>query len=291
MVQPLDPTSPREIVSFFTQHSLSPHRKLGQNFLVDANIVRKITSAAEIEQGDAVIEIGPGAGALTLDMARAGANILALEIDRGLVRFLSELLEPWQSVKVVCQDALNVKWLSLINAHFAAGSAVKLVSNLPYNISGPLMYALFRERFPFKSAVLMFQKEVAQRLVAQPGDSNYGGLSVLCSYYTTSKILFEVSNNVFWPRPSVGSAVLRLEPREQMLNFEEEQLFWKLVAGVFQQRRKTILNSISRTFSWPKEQSADFLSQAGIDLAVRPEQLSAEKFATLIGLVYNGYIK
>jgi 16S rRNA (adenine1518-N6/adenine1519-N6)-dimethyltransferase len=282
-----DVTSPRVIRELFEHYGLNPRRQFGQNFLIDGNIVNKILAAVEIAESDAIIEIGPGAGALTIAMARTGASVIAFEIDHGLARLLKDLLQPWPNVRVIEKDALKIKWQDLIDSYFATGASVKLVSNLPYAISGPFMYALFKEKMPFKSAVLMFQKEVAQRLVADPGDSDYGGISVFSRYYAEGKVLFDVSNNVFWPRPKVGSAVLKLKPRRRELSSGEEALFWHLVQGVFQQRRKTMLNNMTRLFPHARMQLPDLMAETSIDPAIRPEQLTADQFAMLARIIYN----
>lgn len=283
-------TSPRELMALFKQYGLSPRRPLGQNFLIDANIVEKITAAVEAKEKDAIIEVGPGAGALTLNLAKTGAELIILEIDRGLVRLLTDLLKPWPRVKIIEGDALNADWNALAGS-FIADSAAKLVSNLPYNISGPFMYGLFKAGFPFKSAVLMFQKEVARRLVARPGDSEYGGLSVICSYYTDGKMLFNVSKNVFWPRPKVDSAVIRLKPRKRILTYDEEKIFWKVVQIAFQQRRKTLLNSLTGFLSGSREGAAGIFTEAAIDPGARPEQLTMQQFAKLALITYNYHSK
>lgn len=282
-----DVTSPRVLMELFKRYGLQPHRQFGQNFLIDANIVRKITAAAEIQEGDTVIEVGPGAGALTLSLARLGADVVALEIDRGLVRMLEDIFQPWPSVRIIARDALEVNWKDLFGAHFSAGARVKLISNLPYFISGPFMYNLFKERFPFISTVLMFQKEVARRLVADPGDRDYSGLSVLSRYYTEGRVLFDVSNNVFWPRPKVGSSVIKLQPRFRELCNEEEEHFWFIVQGVFQQRRKTIFNNMARLFPHLRADLTSILAEASIDPGFRPEQLTANQFAKMARIIYN----
>lgn len=282
-----DITSPRKLGELFRDYGLQPRRHLGQNFLIDGNIALKIVGAAEIKKGDAVLEIGPGAGALTLSMARLGARITVLEIDRGLVRLLKDLFESWAQVEILELDVLKADW-GLLTESFEAGSgAVKLVSNLPYNISGPFMYNLFKAGFPFAEAVLMFQKEVAMRLVAGPGDHDYGALSVLSSYYCRGKILFEVSRNVFWPRPKVGSAVLKLQPRLRELSAGEEEMLWVIVRGLFQQRRKTILNNMSRLFNLSRARLVELLGEVPLSPAARPEELSVSQFAKLARIIYN----
>ncbi len=282
-----DVTSPREVMALFKEYGLQPHKRLGQNFLIDGNTARKITAALDVKAGEPVIEVGPGAGALTVLLARSGADLLALEVDRGLAAMLENILKPWPRAKVIIRDALKADWTGLIRDHFAAGFPVKLISNLPYVISGPFMYSLFEAGFPFHTAVLMLQKEVAQRLVAKPGDSNYGGLSVLSSYYTRGKILFNVSANVFWPRPTVGSSVLKLQPREPLLAAGEEELFWQIVQGVFLQRRKTMQNNMARLFPSIRGRLNDVFEYASVKPSDRPEHLSAEQFAKVSRIAYN----
>ncbi len=286
MAEKPNPASPKEVISLFRRYGLQPSRRLGQNFLIDANIVRKVVAAAEIKRNDAVIEVGPGAGALTVALAETGADLLVLEIDHGLIQLLRDLLRPWPAVKVCHADVLKVSW-SRLNAGFGPGRAVKLISNLPYNISGPFVYDLLKENFPFSAAVLMFQKEVAGRLVAGPEDEEYGGLSVLCRYYTRSEKLFDVSRNVFWPRPNVDSTVVRLRPRERELPVKVEPLFWQFVQGAFQQRRKTLLNNMIRLYPLTRNTLEEILEEAEIDPVARPEELRPEQFAKLTLITYN----
>ncbi len=283
-------TSPRELVKLFEQYGLKPARQLGQNFLVDGNIVRKIVEALEVAPGDYVVEVGAGAGALTLTLAKPGVKLTVFEVDSGLVRLLKDILPQKPEIDIYHKDVLKVRWRD-ITGSFNSAQSHKLVSNLPYNISGPFMFALFKEGFPFNRAILMLQKEVAMRLVAGPGDNDYGSLSVLCHYYTEGKILFQVSKNVFWPSPKGGSAVIELRPRNRMLSAAEEPLLWELVQGVFRQRRKTILNSLQHTCAYSRDQAAALLEKASIDPAVRPEELTVEQFAMLARITYNYFSK
>lgn len=282
-----DVTSPRVLRELLELRGLAPHRQWGQNFLIDANIAKKIVAAIEAETGDAVIEVGPGAGALTALLARNGAEVVALEIDRGLVALLEDLLEPFVNVKVLNHDALAVCWKDLMAAHFRDAQRVRLVSNLPYVISGPFMYSLFREGFPFAAAVLMLQKEVAFRLVAKPGGNDYGALSVLSAYYCHGEVLFSVGENVFWPKPKVGSAVLRLIPRVRLLPEKLENHFSLMVQGLFRQRRKTIFNNMIAYFGFDRHLAQSLLEEAEIEISDRPERLSVEQFALLARITYN----
>ena len=282
-----DLTSPRRLLLFLEQRGLRPRRGWGQNFLIDGNIARQIVEAAELFPGDAAVEIGPGAGALTAILARRGIPLLALELDRGLAAALEEMLQPFPQVRVLHQDAMKVKWRELIEGYFGPGAAPVLIANLPYQISGPLLYNLFKENFPFKKAVLMFQKEVAARLVAAPGSDSYGALSVFCRYYTDAEILFPVSRQVFWPRPQVDSAVVKLQPRPRLLEAGEEELFWQIVQASFRQRRKMLANSLGGVFSGGREELLVILRRAGIEPQARAEELSAEQFAKIARIAYN----
>ncbi len=282
-----DVTSPRVLRELFELRGLAPHRQWGQNFLIDANIAKKIVTSIEAEPGDAVIEVGPGAGALTALLARGGVRVVALEIDRGLVAMLKDLFGAVPDLKVLNQDALTVCWHTLITEHFQGSQLIRLVSNLPYVISGPFMYSLFKEGFPFASAVLMLQKEVACRLVAKPGASDYGALSVLTAYYCHGEVLFSVGENVFWPRPKVGSAVLRLFPRERLLTEKLESHFSLMVQGLFRQRRKTILNNMTEYFGFDRHLAHSLLEEAEIVSSERPERLNVEQFAKLARITYN----
>ena len=287
MSRQVDVTSPRILRELFEQYGLSPHKRWGQNFLIDANIVRKIISALEVGSGDLVIEVGPGAGALTFALSEKGCKVVAVEIDSGLALMLVALLSGRPNVKVLRQDALQVNWKSLIQDNFEAGQPVRLVSNLPYVISGPFMFAIFKESFPFYSATLMLQKEVAQRLVAKPGDSDYGALSVISAYFCRGKILFEVKPGVFWPRPKVGSAVLSLTRRKRVLNVDEERWFINLVQILFRQRRKMILNNMIGFDDLSRQEASYWLEAVEIDPSVRPEDVEPLQFAMLARITYN----
>lgn len=280
-------TSPREVIFYLEQYGLKPSRGMGQNFLIDGNTVKKIIAIAGIEHESAVVEVGPGLGALTVAMALHKARIVALELDYGLTRLLQDLLSVFPTVKVVQGDALKIDWTYLVKEYFGDGSPVILISNLPYNISSPFLYGLFKQNFPFSGAVLMFQKEVAERIVARPGSGNYGALSVLSQYYTEGKIDFIVSRRVFWPRPGVDSAVVKLERRHRALSAGEEVYFWKIVQGVFQQRRKNLVNGLLNLFPWPREIATDILCRAGVEPSSRPETLAVAEFANLTRIIYN----
>lgn len=282
-----DLTSPRELQLYLEQRGLRPRRGWGQNFLIDGNIARKIVDAAALCPGDAVVEIGPGAGALTGILARRGLPVIALEVDRGLADALGELLHPFPAVKVMRKDALEADWAELQESRFGSTEHGVLISNLPYYISGPLLYQLFRQKFPFKKAVLMLQKEVAERLTAAPGSSAYSALSVFCRYFTVSRALFPVSRHVFWPAPGVDSAVVEMQRRSRQLGAGEEALLWEIVQASFQQRRKMLINSLGSAGFSTREELLSVLHQAEIDPRARAETLTTAQFAKMARITYN----
>jgi len=282
-----DLTSPRVLRELLKERSLSPKRQWGQNFLIDANIAHKIAASLEAVPGREAIEIGPGAGALTKTLLDKGYRVLALEIDRGLVSLLEEIFMGNGQIQIRQADVLKVNWQELLQEHSAFNNLPKLISNLPYVISGPFIYSILKEALPFSIVVLMLQKEVAWRLVATPGSPDYGALSVICRYYAYGRVLFEVSSNVFWPKPKVGSAVIQLLPGRRSLAPEEEPLFRAIVQGVFQQRRKTIFNNLARLFPDLRDQIDSFCSASGITPTSRPEELDVEQFAKLSRIIYN----
>lgn len=279
-------TSPRHLRDLFAARGLSPHRSRGQNFLVDANVARKIVSAIPGDGKEPLVEVGPGAGALTLLLAHLEAPLLALELDHGLAALLDEMLQSRPCCHVLREDALKFNWDKM--GHFFPGlPPAGLVANLPYNISAPFMYKLFRASFPFSYAVLMFQREVARKLVTGPGTAGYGSLSVFCHYYTRGEVLFNVSRNVFWPRPNVDSAVVRLIPRQKRPDPGDEAFFWSLVNFLFRQRRKTLRNNLGAFLAGRRDLLPEVFRSAELDPQARPEQLSVEQFAKLSAIIYN----
>lgn len=282
-----DLTSPRSLRLYLTERNLRLQRGRGQNFLVDGNVARKIVDAAELCSGDRVVEIGPGAGALTAILARRSMRVVALELDRGLAVALAEQLRPFTHVNVLQLDALKAKWAELNRVYFGAGAEVNLISNLPYNISGPFLHALFKQNFPFIKAVLMFQREVAARLIAEPGSPSYGALSVFCRYYAPAEMLFPVSRHVFWPSPKVDSAVVKMQPRHGGLDAGQEKLFRQIVQAAFQQRRKKLANSLGKALFRTREEFLSVIQPAGVDPDVRAETISMEQFAKIAQIAYN----
>lgn len=287
MVELPDLTSLRGLRRYLEENKLQPRRSMGQNFLIDRNIAVKIVDAAGLEEGDPVVEIGPGAGALTAVLARRRLPVVAVELDRGLAAALEKMLRSCPNVSILQEDALKIDWIALLKRRFSTASGVTLISNLPYNISTPLLYSLYKQGLPFKKAILTFQKEVALRLTAEPG-GNYGALSVLSRYYASPEILFPISRSSFWPQPEVDSAVVSIAPRHRCeLGAEEEALFWRIVQAAFQQRRKMIANSLRPLGLGSRSELVFLLREAGINPEDRAEALSAVQFAKITRIAYN----
>ena len=251
------------------------NKKLGQNFLIDEHVVNSIVEAAGIKPGDAVLEVGPGIGTLTQGLAEAGANVTAVEIDRRLIEVLSKTLEGYENVRVVYGDILKVDVAKEIGA-----ANYKVVANLPYYITTPIIMGLLESKMPIDVLVTMVQKEVAQRMVATPGTKDYGSLSVAVQYYTKAEIAFIVKPDSFIPAPKVDSAVIRCTRLEKPPVQVNEKIFFRVVKAAFAQRRKTLSNTL-KTTGVPAETVKLILANAGIDGNRRGETLTMEEFATL----------
>ena len=250
-------------------------KKLGQNFLIDEQVVRNIVNAAGIQQGDAVLEIGPGIGTLTQGLAEAGADVTAVEIDRRLIEVLAKTLEGYDNIRVVHGDILRIDI-----AKEVAAPCYKVVANLPYYITTPIIMGLLEARMPIDVLVTMVQKEVAERMVAVPGTKDYGSLSVAVQYYTKPEIMFKVPPTSFIPPPAVDSAVIRCTVREKPPVEVNERVFFRVVKAAFAQRRKTLSNTL-KTTGVPAETLRVILEKAGIDGTRRGETLSLEEFAAI----------
>ena len=264
-------------------------KKFGQNFLIDPHVLAKITAAADLHPDEAVIEVGPGIGTLTQELAEGAGKVLAIEIDRHLVEVLKKTLAPYPNVTVISRDVLEVS-AEEMRKMTAPYEKVKMVANLPYNITSPLVMKILEEA-PFVSQmVLMVQEEVARRMQAAPGTKDYGSLSVAVQYYAEPEIAAFVPLNCFYPRPKVGSCVISLRRRsEPGAEVKDEALLFAVVRAVFNQRRKTLLNSLSNGLAerFTKEQVGNALTAAGVDPAQRGETLSLNSFAMIANSLYN----
>ncbi|WP_449024375.1 16S rRNA (adenine(1518)-N(6)/adenine(1519)-N(6))-dimethyltransferase RsmA [Peptostreptococcus stomatis] len=269
------------------KHGFKFTKSLGQNFLIDDNIVDKIVAGAGIGPGDKIIEVGPGIGTLTREMASRAQNLMAVEIDKNLIPILEDTLEDYDNVKIVNEDIIKADIRGLIDENLGGGP-VKLVANLPYYITTPIIMRFLEENINVTDIVVMVQKEVAERMNAQPGGKDFGALSVAVQYYCDTEIVAKVPRHLFVPQPNVDSIVIALRVRpERKYKVDDEDLYFKVVKAAFGQRRKTLLNSISSMGNLAKDQVKEALEEAGIDPKRRGETLSLDEFAILSNVIGN----
>jgi 16S rRNA (adenine1518-N6/adenine1519-N6)-dimethyltransferase len=276
----IDLTSPVQLMELFRRFGFRPRKRFGQNFLVDRNVLNKILDAADIHEGDAVLEVGPGAGTLTLALAERGAKVIAVEVDRDLVAILSEVSPD---AEIINADILSLNLPQFLKDHFGE-SKVKVLGNLPYYITSPIIVEMLTAGSQIERIVLMVQKEVAVRLGACPGTKDFGSMSVFVQYYSEVEIIAHVSRNIFLPPPDVSSTIVRLTPRERPpVDVPSDELFFDVVHCAFGQRRKTLLNSLSdcQALGLTKEQISQVLHAARIEPSRRAETLSLEEFASI----------
>ena len=277
-----NPTRTRAILE---KYGLSAKKSLGQNFLTDPNVLLNIVDAAEVSPEDDVIEVGPGIGSLTEQIAKRAHHVLAFEIDRNLMNVLDETLSPYDNITVVNQDVLKANVNEEVENHLDGKRRLKLVANLPYYITTPILKTFMASILPIDKMVVMMQKEVAERLTAQPGDKEYGSLSVVVQYRMNTQIEFDVSSKVFVPRPKVDSAIVSLTPRADWeVMPEDDKDFFKTVNGCFMHRRKNIWNNMQGLYGKEPEIKAkiqNVLDDLGIDPQVRPERLTVLDFIKL----------
>jgi len=269
-----------DIRRILADHGVAPLKKLGQNFLADENIINKIAEAA-VPEGGNVLEIGPGMGALTCALAKRAKKVVAIEIDSGMVEVLKETLAPYDNVTVIHGDFLKQDVAALLKEQFDETPAV--AGNLPYYITSKCIMSVLEAEVPFLSFTAMVQREVADRLAAEPGDSDYGALTAAVSYFGGADMLFTVSPNCFYPAPDVESAVVKICPGEKPdVPFAA---YSKAVRTLFAMRRKTVLNNAKAGFALSGDAAKELLEQAGINPAARAETLGKEDFARLARLI------
>ena len=274
--------SPRETIEVLQKYGFRFQKKYGQNFLIDPHVLDKIVAAAGITEEDFVVEIGPGIGTLTQYLAYGARKVCAVEIDRNLIPILSDTLEGWDNVTVINQDILKLDLTALAEER-NGGRPVKIVANLPYYITTPIIMGLFEQHVPVESITVMVQKEVADRMKAGPGSKDYGALSLAVQYYAEPYLAANVPPNCFIPRPQVGSAVIRLDGRKNKISVADEALMFRLIRASFQQRRKTLLNGLrnDKTLPFRKEELEEALEGCGLPAGIRGEALTLEQFAAL----------
>ncbi|WP_413627657.1 16S rRNA (adenine(1518)-N(6)/adenine(1519)-N(6))-dimethyltransferase RsmA [Fructilactobacillus vespulae] len=278
-------------LAILNKFNLSAKKSLGQNFLNDLNVLHGIVDAAEITSEDNVIEIGPGIGALTEQLAKRANQVVAFEIDQNLLPVLEDTLYQYQNVTILNQDFLKANLPEVIAAHFNDDRPVKIVANLPYYITKPILLNILRGPVKYENLVFMMQREVADRLCAKPNDHDYGSLSVITQYLNDVEIAIEVSNKAFIPAPKVDSAVVKLSPQtaRQVVAFDEKA-FFGFVHGCFMHRRKTLWNNLQGLFGKQpevKEQVELVLEQLNIKKSIRPQGLSVTDFVTMANAFHN----
>lgn len=274
------PTATREIIN---KYSFAFQKKFGQNFLIDSNILENIVDAAEITKDDFVLEIGPGIGTMTQYLCEAAGQVVAVEIDKMLIPILQETLSEYDNVEVINQDVLKVDIKSLAEEK-NGGKPIKVVANLPYYITTPIIMGLFESGVPIESITIMVQKEVADRMQTGPGSKDYGALSLAVQYYAQAKVMLTVSAQCFMPRPNVDSAVIKLtRHKEPTVDVKDEKLMFKIIRASFNQRRKTLVNGLKNSpeLSFSKEEIVDGIAAIGKPETIRGEALTLEEFAEL----------
>ena len=268
----------KEIVN---KHNFKFSKSLGQNFLIDDNVIDKILAGSRLSETDKIIEVGPGIGTLTREMGKTAQNVVAIEIDKTLIPILKETLADLDNVEVVNEDILKVDIQGLINEKLDGGP-VKLIANLPYYITTPIVMKFLEEDIPVTDIVVMVQKEVADRMNAKPSTKDYGALSVAVQYYCDTEIVAKAPRHMFVPQPNVDSIVIGLHVRsERKYKVDNEDIFFKTVKASFGQRRKTLLNSLGGLGFLTKDQIKEALQAANIDSKRRGETLSIDEFANL----------
>lgn len=275
--------TPKRTKEILTKYGFSFKKSLGQNFLIDTNILTRIVDVANVMEKSGVIEIGPGIGALTEQIAKRVDKVLAFEIDQRLIPILNETLAPYSNIAIINEDILKADVKKAIEEHFRDDQDICIIANLPYYVTTPILMKLLEERLPIRNIVVMVQKEVADRISAKPNSKDYGSLSIAAQYYSHTEVMFTVPKTVFIPQPNVTSAILRLTIREKpIVQVDDEAFFFSVVRATFEQRRKTILNNLSRAFPLlEKSEWHRFLTDLNIDPKRRGETLSMEEFAYL----------
>ncbi len=264
------------------KYEFSFKKNFGQNFLVDERVLDKIINAADIGENDLIIEVGPGIGTLTQAMAKKAGKVVSVEIDRTLVPILEELLEDYDNIEIINEDILKVDLKALIEKH--KGMNVKMVANLPYNITTPIIMTILEKHIPMESLTVMIQKEVAYRMNAEPSTKDYGSLSLMTRYYCEPYLVANVPPNCFMPRPNVDSAVIRLTILDKPpVEVKDESFLFEFIKAAFSQRRKTLVNCIynSGIMKMSKEEIAALLRSLGYDERIRGESLTLQDFARL----------
>lgn len=279
--------NPQNTIEVIQKYEFKFQKKFGQNFLIDTHVLDKIIRAANITKDDMVLEIGPGIGTMTQYLAEAAGKVIAVEIDKNLIPILEETLGDYDNVRVINEDVLKVDLKKLADEE-NGGRPVKVVANLPYYITTPIIMGLFENGVPLESITVMVQKEVADRMQTGPGNKDYGALSLAVQYYAEPYIVANVPPNCFMPRPKVGSAVIRLTRHAKPpVEVKDEKLMFDIIRASFNQRRKTLANGLNNSdkLNFSKEKITEVIEQLGRGASVRGEALTLEEFARLTNLL------
>lgn len=275
--------NPKNTIEILNKYKFVFQKKFGQNFLIDEHVLSKIIRSAEITEDDFVVEIGPGIGTLTQYLAASAREVAAIEIDDALIPILEDTLSAYDNVTVIHEDVLKVDLCKLAEEK-NGGEPIKVVANLPYYITTPIIMGLFENHVPVESITIMVQKEVADRMKTGPGSKDYGALSLAVQYYAKPELVANVPPNCFMPRPRVGSAVIRLTRHTEVpVEAEDEKLMFQIIRASFNQRRKTLVNGLANAPEphIPKEITTEVLEEMGLSASVRGEALTLAQFAEL----------
>ena len=279
---------PANTIAVLQKYKFNFQKKFGQNFLIDTHVLEKIIESAGVTKDDFVLEIGPGIGTMTQYLCESAREVVAVEIDKNLIPILEETLSAYDNVTVVNQDILKLD-INAIAQEKNGGRSIKVVANLPYYITTPIIMGLFESHVPIDSITIMVQKEVADRMQEGPGSKEYGALSLAVQYYAKPEIVANVPANCFMPRPNVGSAVIRLTRHAKVpVSVEDEKLMFKIIRASFNQRRKTLANGLNNSpeIHLDKETIQQSIEELGVPVNIRGEALSLEQFAALSNIIY-----
>ena len=280
-------SNPQVTIETIKKYEFAFQKKFGQNFLIDSHVINKIISAADITKDDCVLEIGPGIGTMTQYLAESAGQVVAVEIDKNLLPILDETLTEYDNVTVINDDILKVDINKIVEER-NGGRPIKVVANLPYYITTPIIMGLFESHVPLESITVMVQKEVADRMQVGPGTKDYGALSLAVQYYARPRIVLNVPASCFMPRPNVDSAVIKLERYEKPpVDVADEHLMFRIIRASFNQRRKTMMNSVGNSgdVNVSKEKLAAALEKCGLPLTIRGEALTLEQFAQVANAI------
>ena len=273
--------NPQKTIEIIQKYEFAFQKKFGQNFLIDTHVLEKIIAAAGVTEDDCVLEIGPGIGTMTQYLAEHARSVVAVEIDKNLIPILQETLKEYENITVINDDILKVD-INKLTEEYNGGRPIKVVANLPYYITTPIIMGLFEGGVPIDNITVMVQKEVAERMQVGPGSKDYGALSLAVQYYADAYIVANVPPNCFIPRPGFGSAVIRLtRHKEPPVEVDDPKLMFKLIRASFNQRRKTLQNGLNNSPELPfaKDEIADAIESLGVTPQIRGEALTLKQFA------------